>query len=135
MASTAKRRTRVRVEGLDHGDNPIPTATRIGNMVFSGGIGGSDRATGKMPDDLDSQVTNMFSNLRAVIEAAGGSVADVAAVKVYMKGGRDRTGLNREWSAMFPDSNDVPSRHALVYDLPGSMLIQCEFTAVLAASD
>lgn len=134
MATSARRRKRVHVEGLGHGDNPIPVATIIGNFVFSGGISGVDRATGEMPAGLDAQVANMFSNVRAVVEAAGCTTGDIAKVTVWLKGGRDRSALNREWAAMFPDPEDVPTRHTMVYDLPGDVLAQCEVTCVLPSA-
>ncbi len=37
----SKRRS-IEVEGLSHGGTPIPAASRIGNMIASGGIAGVD---------------------------------------------------------------------------------------------
>ncbi len=51
----SKRRS-IEVEGFGHGDTPIPAASRIGNMIASGGIAGVDLVTGKIGGDLEVQV-------------------------------------------------------------------------------
>ena len=35
----AKKRHSLKVPGITHGANPIPSGVRIGNMLFSGEIG------------------------------------------------------------------------------------------------
>ena len=42
----AGKRRSVHVEGVEHGA-PIPMGARVGNMLFSSGIMGTDPATGK----------------------------------------------------------------------------------------
>ena len=43
----AKRRSIV-IEGFAHGAQPIPAASRVGNIVMTGGVHGIDPATGKL---------------------------------------------------------------------------------------
>jgi enamine deaminase RidA (YjgF/YER057c/UK114 family) len=61
-------RRSIDVEHLSHGTNPIPAACRVGNVIMTGGIGGSDPASGVVPDDARMQVAHVFANLRRVLE-------------------------------------------------------------------
>lgn len=126
------RRQAIYVEGLAHGANPIPAASRIGNTVYSGGISGLDRATQAMPERLEDEVSTMFANMQATVEAAGGSIADIIRVSVFA---RDRgavgSALNAAWLEMFPNQDDRPARHLNVTEIHAAMRIQCEFVAIL----
>jgi len=55
-------------------ENPIPNASRIGNLVMSSVIGGLNPGTRELPPTLEQQVANVFANLRSDVEAAGGTV-------------------------------------------------------------
>jgi 2-iminobutanoate/2-iminopropanoate deaminase len=104
---------------------------RMGNLVFSSGVMGKDPGTDQFPADPARQTELMFQHMRALVEAAGGSLDDVAHVTVFVKDNAYREHLNREWLRAFPDEHDRPARHTLLWDLQGGMLIQCEFVAVL----
>lgn len=103
---------------------------RIGNLVASSGIAGRDPATGELPPDPVRQAELMFQNVRTLLDAAGAGPGDVARMTVYVKENAYRDHVNREWLKMFPDADDRPARHTLVYDLRGGMLVQCELLAV-----
>lgn len=131
---TARRRA-VYVAGLGHGDQPIPVASRIDNLVWSGGIRGFDVQTQTMVPDVDGQVALMFQNMRAAVAASGGTVDDIIRVSVTA---RDRSAvrdaLNVGWLEAFPDPASRPARHVAVADLPDGTFVQCEFIAVLGPS-
>src|SRR6202012_6182572 len=57
-------------------ENPIPNASRIGNVVVSSVIGGSNPGTRELPPTLEQQVANVFAAIRGDIAAAGGSADD-----------------------------------------------------------
>ena len=126
----SKRRS-IEVEGFSHGATPIPAASRIGNMIASGGIAGLDTATGKIPDGLEAQVAAMFANVRKVVEAGGGSVEDILKMTIWVRDRAARSVIDPHWTKMFPDAKSRPARHTLVYQLPDPMLVQCDFLAVL----
>ena len=125
-------RVSVDVPGLSHGALPIPAASRIGDLLATGGLRGVDRETGVLPPDVEGQVANMFANLRAVVEAAGGAPHHILKMTIWTSEPGVREIVNREWVCMFPDAGSRPARHMLNYALPGGMLVQCEALAVIA---
>ena len=125
------RRRSINVEGLGHGGLPIPAASRIENLVATGGVRGVDAATGLIPESIDDQIRLMFLNLKEILAAAGASVEDVIKLTIWICDPDDRKKINQEWLLAFPDPNSRPCRHILIYQLPGSMLVQCEALAVV----
>lgn len=120
------------IDGSKHG-NPIPTGTRVGNMLFSSGIMGADPATGVLPKEADAQVSFAFRNMDSLLAAAGASLGDVGKVTVFVTDPSTRALINREWLARFPDAHDRPARHTIVKELAGGMLVQLEIIAVISA--
>ena len=125
------RRQVVWVEGLDHGEQPFPIATRLGNLLVTSGVHGRDRGTGMMPTRHEEQVANMFANIRAVLEAGGATVDDVAQVLVTLRDGELRPVMNRHWVEMFPDPDDRPVRNTQFRSLGGGMACSAIVTAVM----
>ena len=108
-------------------------ACRIGSIVMSSGISGIDPQTGKAPSDIDEQCRFMFANVRRVMESVGGSTDDIIKMLVWSKDRSYKNNVNKEWLAMFPDEHSRPARHTMIYtNFAGSVLIQCEITAVLS---
>lgn len=123
-------RRSIEVEGMGHGA-PIPMGSRIGGMIYSSGIGGTDRSTGTTPADGVTQVRNTFANLVAFLDAAGAKVGDLIQVSVSLSDNSLRSTINEEWLALFPDADDRPARHISVHELGGTMVIQLEVVAVV----
>ena len=64
---------------------PYSQATRAGNLVFFSGQLPLDPATGELVGgDIATQVRRAFDNLKAVCEAAGGTMDDIARVGLYL---------------------------------------------------
>jgi len=124
------KRNSVYVEGFSH-KNPIPAACRVGNMVYSGSIQGTDPATGKYGVTADEQSTLMFAQVRRIVVAAGGSPENIVKMTVWMKDRGNREPVNREWLKMFPDADSRPARHAIQAALDGEKLMECDFIAVM----
>ena len=115
-------------------ENPIPNASRIGNIVMSSIISGCDPATSTMPTDLAGQVTNVFKQIKLCVEAAGGSVDDIIKVNFWMKDpATGRKALNGEWETMFPDADSRPARHTLALPPTAANHVTCDFTAVIGS--
>lgn len=125
------RRKSIHIPGVSH-PSPIPIASKIGNIVYSSGIGPKDGATGKIPPDPAAQAKAMFDNVRRVMEAAGGSPDDIIHMLLRLQDRRIREYINPEWEAMFPDPDSRPSRHAVeAPELTRDAMMQCEIVAVL----
>ena len=54
------KRESMDIPGLIPHKNPIPHCSKVGNMIFSGGIIGYD-ADGSIPDSLEAQTVNAFA--------------------------------------------------------------------------
>jgi 2-iminobutanoate/2-iminopropanoate deaminase len=111
--------------------NPIPNASRIGNVMMSSVISGVDPGTRNLPADLARQITNVFTHIRNAVEAAGGSPNDIIKINFWMKEpATGRGALNDEWVKMFPDEASRPARHTLALGADSNALVTCDFTAV-----
>ena len=113
-------------------ENPIPNASRVGNVVMSSVIGGAKPGTRELPASLEEQVANVFAHIRHDVEAAGGSVDEIIKINFWVKDPvSQRAVLNTEWVKMFPDPESRPARHTLTLPADSRALVQADFTAVL----
>lgn len=123
-------RQSIEIPGLGHGGQPIPAASRVGPLLVSGGISGKDPETGTIPEDPAAEVAQAFTNLKAILEAAGATLEHVAKVTVFVKDRDIRTHVNPPWLELFPDPESRPARHTLETSLAG-MRIQLECLAFI----
>jgi enamine deaminase RidA (YjgF/YER057c/UK114 family) len=129
-ATVMAQRQSVNFPGFSH-SNPIPNASRIGNLMMTSVISGVDPGTRNLPADLDAQVANLFRHIRSAIETAGGSPENIIKINFYMKDPTNgRAALNVEWLKMFPDANARPARHTTALGPESNALVTCDFTAV-----
>ncbi|MGV8923026.1 MAG: RidA family protein [Thermomonas sp.] len=64
---------------------PYSQAVRSGNLVFLSGQTPLDPATGVLVEgDISVQARRAFDNIKAVCEAAGGSMDDIVRVGLYL---------------------------------------------------
>jgi 2-iminobutanoate/2-iminopropanoate deaminase len=125
----AKREV-LHVKGSGH-QNPIPTAVKIGNMVYTSAIIGSDPETGEVPESVEQEVTNLFHYMREIMDLAGGTTDDIAKISVSVTDREYKKVVNGEWLKMFNNENNRPARHTTVHDLREGLRVQIEMTAVL----
>ncbi|MFT2818193.1 RidA family protein [Leifsonia sp. A12D58] len=124
------RRVSVEMPGFGH-SNPIPAASRIGSLLVSGVLTGRDPETHQMPASLDEQCAHVFTHVRTLLVAAGGTTDDILKMTFWLADYRDRHALNREWLAMFPDETSRPARQCMAAELDGGSLVQCDLMAML----
>jgi enamine deaminase RidA (YjgF/YER057c/UK114 family) len=125
------RRQSVNFPGFSH-QNPIPNASRVGNIVMSSVIGGSNPGTRELPATLEEQVRNLFAHVRNAVAAAGCSPEDIVKMTFWVKDpATQREALNAEWVRMFPDADSRPARHTQQLPADSRALVQCDFVAVL----
>ena len=126
----AKRRS-IEIEGFRH-SNPIPVATRLGPLLVSSVIVGTDPATGTVPDDLAAQCLHLFRHVRAMLEAADATPDDIVKMDFWVPDPtRGRAVINAEWGKMFPDPKACPSRHTHATGQTGEPRIRAEFMAYI----
>jgi 2-iminobutanoate/2-iminopropanoate deaminase len=108
--------------------HPNPLGTRIGNLLFSAGIGGQD----PVGREVERQAMRALSNLRALVEQAGGSLTDLAHVTFTVDDYAHAPIIEQEWRKLFPDPADEPARHIMAFGgREGSYQIQVHAIAVL----
>jgi 2-iminobutanoate/2-iminopropanoate deaminase len=126
------KRTSINLEGFSHGAQPIPAASRVGNIVVTGGVYGLDRSTGILPDEATKQTVLMFANLKDILSAAGSSLDEVVKMTIWVRVPEARQAVNEQWLLAFPDAASRPARHTFQNDhLPANMLVQCDAFAVI----
>jgi enamine deaminase RidA (YjgF/YER057c/UK114 family) len=115
----------------EHGDNPIPTCVKIGNLILPSVISGRDPKNPELSDDAETQITQAFINMKNIIESAGGTTDNIGKVIVYLSDIKHRRLVNREWEKMFPNESNRPARHVVDMSLRGKTVIQLDVIAVV----
>ena len=123
------RRQSIHIDGFRH-SNPIPVATRLGPLLVSSVIIGTDPATGKVPDRIEEQCAHLFRHVRAMLEAAGATPADIVKMDFWVPDpAQGRAIINQEWVKLFPDPDACPARHT--HAAPGEPRLRAEFMAYI----
>jgi 2-iminobutanoate/2-iminopropanoate deaminase len=120
-------RTSIETDSFRHA-NPIPAASRIGPLLVSSIIGPRDPGGDGVPDDVDGQLSNLFSHVGAMLEAAGADWRHVAKMTFYVADIAVRDAINKPWTEHFPDPSSRPARHTQVLPTAGRF-ISCDFLA------
>ena len=106
-------------------------AVRAGDTLYLSGQIGLDPQSGQLVDGIDNQIRRVFENLKAVAEAAGGSLADAVKLTVYLTDLAHFARVNEIMSAYFEPP--YPARAAVgVAALPRGALIEADAILVLA---
>jgi len=124
------QRRSVNTEGFTH-VNPVPVASRIGRHLSSSVLTGRNLTTREFPAELDAQVRIVFERIAELMQAAGGTTADILKVTIWVERYRDRDAINREWTAMFPDPDTRPARQIIKAELDEGALLQADVVAIL----
>jgi reactive intermediate/imine deaminase len=105
-------------------------AVRVDRTVYMSGQIGLDPSSMQMVDGIDAQIHQVFKNLAAVAAAAGGSLADVVKLNVFLID-----------LAHFPKVNEImaqyfvapyPARAAVgVAALPRAALVEADAVMVI----
>ena len=80
---------------------PYSQGIRAGNTVYLSGQLGLDPATGNLADGIDAQAHQVFRNLRAVAEAAGGKLDDMVKLTILMADLADFAKVNEIMTTYF----------------------------------
>lgn len=108
---------------------PYSQGVKIGNLLFTAGQVALDPATMKLVEgDITVQTERVMENLKAVLEAAGTSFANVVKATVFLADINDFAAMNGVYGRYF--SANPPARSAFqVGALPLGSKVEIEMIA------
>lgn len=112
---------------------PYVQAVDLGNLVLTSGQIPVNPATGEVPADIVAQARQSLENVKAIIEQAGLSVADIVKTTVFVKDLNDFAAVNAEYERFFKENNHLhfPARSCVeVARLPKDVGLEIEAIAV-----
>lgn len=105
-------------------------AVRAGNTVYLSGQIGLDPASMEMAEGFEAQTVRVFENLKAVAEAAGGSLADAVKLNIYLTDLGNFAKVNEVMARYFAEP--YPARAAVgVKELPRGAVVEADAVLVL----
>lgn len=105
-------------------------AVQIGQTVYLSGQIGLDPASGEMAPDIEGQIHRVFQNLRAVANAAGAGLGQVAKLNVFLTDLANFGRVNEIMAQYFTEP--YPARAAVgVAALPRAALVEVDAILVL----
>jgi 2-iminobutanoate/2-iminopropanoate deaminase len=109
---------------------PYSQAIVANGFVFCSGQVALDPASGSVVGaTVAEQTTQVFANLRAVLEAAGSDLSKVVKCTVFLRSMDDFAAMNTVYSASFGDHKPARSTVAVV-GLPRDVRVEIEATAL-----
>lgn len=105
-------------------------AVRVGETVYLSGQIGLDPVSMQLVEGIDAQIVRVFDNLKAVCEAAGGSLADIVKLNVFLTDLGNFAKVNEVMASYF--AQPFPARAAVgVKELPRGALVEADGVLVL----
>ncbi|HYT68032.1 MAG TPA: RidA family protein [Vicinamibacterales bacterium] len=110
---------------------PYSQAIKAGNLLFLSGQIPLDPATGQLvPGGIEAQTRQVFTNIGAILGAAGLSFDAVVSATVYVSDMNDFAKVNEVYATYF--SSPAPARTTVqVARLPKGALVEIQITAAL----
>lgn len=111
---------------------PYSQGIRVGNLVFTAGQIALDPVTQiVVAPGITEQTTRVLENLKAILEAAGSSLAQVVKATVYLKDFNDFAAMNAVYGLyLAPDGVVPPVRSTVeVSRLPKDVLVEIDLIA------
>lgn len=106
---------------------PYSPAVKAGNVVYISGVIALDKAGNTVGvGDCAAQTRHVLESIKATVEAAGGTMADVAFNHVFLKDLGDYAAMNKVYREYFPAI--PPARYCIRADL-----IKPEFLVEIAS--
>ena len=104
---------------------PYSQAIEVNGMVFTSGVIPVNPETGVIPEGVEAQATQAFTNLTNLIEAAGTSMDKVIKTTVFIKEMNDFGKINEIYAQFFKEP--FPARSCVeVARLPKDVLLEIE---------
>lgn len=112
---------------------PYVQAVDLGNMLITSGQIPVNPATGEVAADIVAQARQSLENVKAILEEAGLTVANIVKTTVFVKDLNDFAAVNAEYEAFFKSNGhpSFPARSCVeVARLPKDVGIEIEAIAV-----
>lgn len=120
----------IRTGGAPAAIGTYSQAVKTGNTVYLSGQIGLDPATMEMVAGTHAQIHRVFKNLKAVAEAAGGSLADIVKLNIFLTDLSHFAEVNRIMAEYF--SEPYPARAAVgVAALPRGAEVEADGVMML----
>ena len=111
---------------------PYTPAVRVGDMVFISGQLGLDPETKQPHTEFAAQVEGAIAGIKALVEAAGGSLDNIVKTTIFLSGDMSRFAeLNAIYAAHFSEGVRPARSTFAVAALPLGALVEIEAIAVL----
>lgn len=105
-------------------------AVRAGNTVYISGQIGLEPATGLLLEGFEAQAHRVFGNLRAICQSAGGDLADIVKLTIFVTDLANFAKLNEIMAEHF--SAPFPARAAVqAAALPKGAVVEADAIMVL----
>ena len=112
---------------------PYSQAVRAGQFLYCSGQLGLDPELGTLADGVEAQADRALRNIRAVVEAAGGSMADIVKTTIFLADMNDFAAVNAVYARHLPQP--YPARSTVgTAALPRGGRVEIEAVAVLSAA-
>ena len=109
---------------------PYSQAVTYGDLIYTAGQIALDPATTQIVEGgITEQTERVLSNLEAVLEAAGSSLARVLKTTVFLQSMADFTAMNEVYARRFGSHRPARSTVAAA-GLPRNVLVEIEVVAV-----
>ena len=110
---------------------PYSQAIQVGEFVFTSGQLGLDPQTGAFPEGgIKEQARQSLNNVKAILEEAGLSMANVVKTTVFLANMEDFAEMNSVYAEFFTEP--YPARSAVaVKTLPKNALVEIEVVAAM----
>ena len=111
---------------------PYSQGIRVGNLVFTAGQIALDPVTQQVvAPGITEQTTQVLENLKAILEAAGSSLAQVVKATVYLRDFNDFAEMNAVYGAYLATEGVVPPARSTVEvsRLPKDVLVEIDLIA------
>lgn len=100
-------------------------AVKVGSTVYLSGQIGLDPVSMALQDGIEAQIVQVFDNLQAVCQAAGGSLADIAKLNIFLTDLSHFALVNEVMARYFQEP--YPARAAIgVAALPRGALVEMD---------
>ncbi len=119
----ATDRRPIEIEGVRHKD-PLPMGAKLGRHLFSSVIVTDIPHSTERPERMGA-IRQVYENMQALVEAAGGSMDDISNVWTYLGMWDMHPDYVDVWVEAFPDEHSRPSRKTFYYPRIDIQL-QCE---------